>query len=85
MAEVSCARCGSTAPGLPQTPLPGEAGSAVLERTCAACWQEWLGMQVQLINEWQLSPADPEHFERLVREMRTFLGLGDAGATHGPA
>jgi Fe-S cluster biosynthesis and repair protein YggX len=65
--------------------MPGETGRAVLEGTCSACWQEWLGMQVKLINEWQLSPAVPEHFEHLVREMRTFLGLGDADATRGPA
>ena len=73
MAEVSCSRCGSTAPGLEEAPLPDAAGQAVLTQTCRACWTEWLGMQVKMINEWQLSPADPEHYDRLVKEMGAFL------------
>jgi Fe-S cluster biosynthesis and repair protein YggX len=38
-------------------------------------------MQVMLINEQRLSPADPAHYARLVVEMRTFLGLGEDGAS----
>jgi Fe-S cluster biosynthesis and repair protein YggX len=75
MIEVSCSRCGSTAQGLERAPLPGEPGQAVLEQTCAACWREWLEMQIKLINEHQLSPARTEHYEFLVKEMRTFLSL----------
>ena len=76
MAEVNCARCGKKTEGLDAAPLPGEVGRAVLERTCAGCWEEWLGAQVIMINEWQLSPANPEHFDRLVSEMKTYLVLG---------
>ena len=45
--------------------------------TCRACWEEWLGAQVIVINERSLSPAKPEHYDILVGEMRTFLGLGE--------
>ena len=75
MSEVQCARCGTTAPGLERAPLPGAVGQAVQERTCAACWSEWLRAQVILINEYRLSPRQPEHFERLLGEMRGFLRL----------
>ena len=75
MAEVDCSRCGSTGPGLERPPLPAPEGELVLDQTCAACWREWLRMQVMLINEHRLSPADPEHYRRLVGEMRTFLSL----------
>jgi Fe-S cluster biosynthesis and repair protein YggX len=75
MSEVSCSRCGSTAEGLERTPLPGEPGQAVLAQTCAACWREWLDMQVKVINEYQLSPARTEHFDFLIKEMKTFLCL----------
>ncbi len=75
VAQVSCSRCGSTAPGLAGAPLPGPVGRAVLDHACAACWKEWLGAQVILINEQGLSPANPEHFDFLVEQMKTFLNL----------
>lgn len=75
MADVTCARCGKTAEGLERPPLPGDAGTAVQARVCRACWREWLAMQVKVINEYRLSPAEPEHFEFLVTQMRAFLNL----------
>jgi Fe-S cluster biosynthesis and repair protein YggX len=77
MPEVSCSRCGSTAAGLERAPLPGAIGEAVLAETCASCWREWLATQVKLINEQRLTPANGEHFELLVREMKVFLNLRD--------
>ena len=75
MSELHCSRCGSTAPGLERAPLPGPAGQAVLSQACAACWREWLGAQVILINENSLSPAIAEHFDFLVEQMKAFLSL----------
>ena len=45
------------------------------ERTCTTCWREWLAAQVILINELSLSPVNPEHYDKLVVEMRVFLSL----------
>lgn len=75
MAPIVCSRCNRSAEGLPVAPLPGEAGELVAARTCAACWKEWLEAQVILINENSLSPVNPEHFRRLLAEMRAFLRL----------
>ena len=47
----------------------------IAERTCAGCWKEWLAAQVILINEHSLSPVNPDHYERLIAEMRGFLAL----------
>jgi Fe-S cluster biosynthesis and repair protein YggX len=77
---VSCARCGSTAEGLARPPLPGALGLRVQAETCRSCWEAWLRMQVMVINEQRLTPADPGHYARLLGEMRTFLGLGEEGA-----
>ena len=33
--------------------------------------------QVMVINENKLTPADPEHYRTLVREMSTFLVLAE--------
>lgn len=75
MSTATCSRCGKTAARLEKPPLPGEIGTRVHENTCAACWRDWLGTQVKVINEYQLSPARPEHYEFLVEQMTSFLNL----------
>jgi Fe-S cluster biosynthesis and repair protein YggX len=75
MTEVQCSRCGVKRAGLEAPPLPGEAGDLVRARTCAACWREWLGMQVKVINEYRLSPSDPKQFDFLLAQMKAFLNL----------
>ena len=77
MAEVRCSRCGSTAEGLNRAPLPGRSGELVLMQTCEACWEDWKGTQVKLINEFRLNVAEPAQFERLMTEMASFLNLKD--------
>lgn len=80
MCEVSCARCGTIAEGLALAPLPGEVGQRVRGGTCRNCWEAWLKAQVILINENKLSPANPEHYKRLIRDMTAFLNLTDRQA-----
>jgi Fe-S cluster biosynthesis and repair protein YggX len=75
MAQVECIRCKRSAEGLAKAPLPGDVGREVAEKTCAACWKDWLGAQVILINEHGLSPGNPEDYQRLVTELRAYLGL----------
>ena len=75
MAQVSCQRCKRETEGLPRAPLPGDVGERVLASTCKECWAEWLKAQVIVINENALSPANPEHYQRLIGEMETFLSL----------
>ena len=79
MSEIQCSRCGRSAEALEKAPLPGEVGEQLLSRSCKDCWQEWLLEQVKLINEQQLTPANPEHYELLVAETRKFLKLVDEG------
>jgi Fe-S cluster biosynthesis and repair protein YggX len=79
MTQVSCSRCGSTAEGLERAPLPGRPGERVLAQTCRACWEDWKGTQVKLINEYRLTVTDPDHFDRLMTEMAAFLSLHDEG------
>ena len=81
MGMVECARCGKTAEGLSGAPLPGDLGERVLAGTCGACWKEWLDAQVVLINERGLSGANEEHFDYLMSEMQSFLGIGGAGGS----
>jgi len=77
MAQVTCSKCGNTAEGLERAPFPGSVGEELLARVCAACWKEWMGQQVILINENKLTPADPQHYALLIAEMKKFLLLAD--------
>jgi Fe-S cluster biosynthesis and repair protein YggX len=80
MANVTCSRCGNTAAGLDPAPLPGKIGEQIRDQVCAACWREWMGMQVKVINEYRLSPAEPKHFDFLLAQMKAFVNLKDESA-----
>lgn len=81
MAEVTCVRCGRTAPGLDRAPYPDELGREILEKVCVACWDETRNMQVMVINEYRLDLSDPRAQEILERSTREFLGLEPAGTS----
>jgi Fe-S cluster biosynthesis and repair protein YggX len=81
MADVTCSRCGQTAPSLARAPMPGPTGARILAQVCAGCWDEWLRMQVKFINEYRLNPLDEKHFEFLQGQAREFLKLKDEAAS----
>ncbi len=74
-ATVTCSRCGRDAAGLDAPPVPGATGQEILERVCAACWAEWVPMEVMVINEFRLNFMDPAAQAVLDRHMKEFLGL----------
>jgi Fe-S cluster biosynthesis and repair protein YggX len=76
--EINCARCGSTTESLAQPPMPTALGREVQQRVCPACWKEWMGMQVMLINEYRLNLVDPQVRLQLEDEARRFLNLAPA-------
>ena len=56
--------------------FPGKLGVEIRETICADCWNEWLKMEVMVINELRLSLMDPSSQETLNRHMREFLFSG---------
>ena len=77
---VACRRCNREGEGPPphRVPFTGKAREDVLAGICAACWREWEGMEVKVINEYRLSFLDPQHREMLQRACFDFLGLAQA-------
>ena len=47
----------------------------VLAGICSACWKEWEGMEVKVINEYRLNFMEPAHREMLKRACLDYLGL----------
>ena len=74
---LTCNRCGKTGDGPPpqRVPFPGKAKEQILSRICEACWKDWEGMEVKVINEYRLNFLDPDHREMLQRACFDFLGL----------
>jgi Fe-S cluster biosynthesis and repair protein YggX len=56
-------------------PWPGETGERVLAEICQNCWQEWMGVQTKIINEYRLNVLDPEHAGALRKQMAVFFGF----------
>ncbi len=75
MSTVHCHRCGRHAEPPVEVPQAEPLASEIRERVCAACWNEWDGTEVMVINELQLNFMDPRSIEILQHHMREFLRL----------
>lgn len=70
---VQCVKLGKEAEGLDFQPYPGELGKRVFENVSKEAWQQWMGRQTMLINEYRLSPLDPKSRKMIESEMEKFF------------
>lgn len=76
---VQCVKLGREAEGLARPPYPGELGQRIFENVSKEAWQQWLGHQTMLINEYRLVPFEPKARQFLVGEMeKYFFGTGSS-------
>jgi len=73
--QVYCLKLKCEAEGLERPPYPGELGQRIYENISKAAWDDWLGHQTMLINEYRLSVIEPQARKFLEKEMREFLVL----------
>ena len=64
---------GEGAEGLDFAPYPGELGQRIYDSVSKAAWQKWLAHQTILINEYRLTPIEPEARKFLEMEMEKFF------------
>ena len=77
---VQCALLNKEADGLDFAPYPGELGQRVYENVSKEAWQQWLAHQTILINEYRLTPIEPEARKFLETEMEKFFFGGGSAA-----
>ena len=77
---VNCILLGKEAEGLDYAPYPGELGQRIFENVSKQAWQRWLEHQTMLINEYRLSPIEPDARKFLETEMDTFFFSGGSAA-----
>jgi Fe-S cluster biosynthesis and repair protein YggX len=76
---VNCILLGAEAEGLDYAPYPGELGVRIYENVSKQAWQRWVAHQTMLINEYRLTPIEPEARSFLEKEMeKFFFGEGSA-------
>ena len=63
----------SEAEGLDYAPYPGELGQRIYDNVSKEAWQRWLAHQTMLINEYRLTPIEPEARQFLATEMEKFF------------
>lgn len=77
---VNCVKLKKEAEGLDRAPYPGELGKKIFDNVSKEAWQQWLGHQTMLINEYRLSPVDPKSRSFLEEQMEKFF-FGDGAET----
>ncbi len=70
---VKCIILGSEAEGLDYAPYPGDLGQRIYDNVSKEAWQRWLAHQTMLINEYRLTPIEPEARKFLETEMEKFF------------
>jgi Fe-S cluster biosynthesis and repair protein YggX len=70
---VNCVLLKVEAEGLDYAPYPGELGQRIYENVSRQAWQQWLAHQTMLINEYRLTPIEPEARKFLEGEMEKFF------------
>jgi Fe-S cluster biosynthesis and repair protein YggX len=68
-------RLGSYATQLPAPPTRDALGQQIHATICTACWREWLGMGVKVINEMRLDLSDDRAQQIYDNYMKEFLGI----------
>ena len=63
-------------------PYPGELGKKIISNISQEAWEQWLGHQTILINEYRLSMLDQSARDFLKDEMSKFL-FGDGSEKPG--
>lgn len=77
---VNCPIVKREAEGLDRPPHPGALGQRIYQNISKEGWKKWLERLTTIINENQLSTADPGTLDLIERHMVGFLfGEGDLG------
>ena len=77
---VQCVVLKREAEGLDEPPHPGELGERIYGNVSREGWAEWLQRLQMIINENQLSTADPGSIDLIEQHMRGFFfGEGNLG------
>jgi len=70
---VFCVRNKKEMEGLEEPPFDSEFGQKIYKNVSKAAWDEWVGRQKMLLNEYRLQPWTPQAQQFLVEQMEQFF------------
>ena len=70
---VNCVKLGTEAEGLDRPTYPGDLGKRIYLNVSKQAWGDWVRHQTMLINEYRLTPVDPNARKFLEEEMEKFF------------
>ncbi len=70
---IHCIKLGKEAEGLDFPPYPGDIGIRVWNNISKDAWNEWMNIQIRLVNENRLNLSDERARKYLLRQMEKFL------------
>jgi len=74
---VNCIKLGQNLPGMDRAPYKDELGQKIYDGVSRQAWDAWLEQQKMLLNEYRLSPMDPEARKFLKEQTeKYFFGEG---------
>jgi len=77
---VQCIVLKREAEGLDRAPYPGPLGTRIYHNVSKEAWNQWLQRLTMIINDYQLSTADPKSVAEIEQHMRGFFfGEGELG------
>ncbi len=80
MPVISCSRCGQEKEAVVNTAFyRGEVRDALRAHACQDCWNEWIKMQIMLINEYRMNLMDPKSDEFLNKQVLSFFNIEGGG------
>ncbi len=75
--QVQCVKCKKAGEAITDPIFMGKLEAEIKSKICKACWKEWEGMRVMVINEYQVNLGEESGRELVKKHMRSFLNLGD--------
>ena len=76
MSAITCSRCAMQKEAVAKPAFyRGDVREKLLANACVDCWDEWIKMQIMLINEYRLNLMDPKTDEFLNQQVLAFVGL----------
>lgn len=70
---VKCVKFGKELPGLDRVPWKGELGQRVYDNVSKDAWKLWVEHSKMVMNEYRLSPLQPESMTIMEQQLEQFF------------
>lgn len=77
----SCIRCGTNPPNATaRIPFRAELRESIAGKVCETCWNDWLQIQIKVINEFALNLGDRRSHDIIEAHARDFFKLQEGAS-----